>query len=126
MSKKNYYNELHLSNVTNNRRFWRTIRPLFVSNIKNKITLDEDYCIKGNQKVANNFNSFFVNTASSLKISYNKSLSQNRVISEIVEHAIRNFENYSSIVAIKNNGNPNDLFSFKHITKEMIAKESAT
>ena len=39
-------------------------------------------------------------------MSYNKSLPQNRDISAIVEHAIKNFENHSSIVAIKNDRNP--------------------
>ena len=40
-----------------------------------------------------------------------------------MEHAIKNFENHSSIVAIKNNRNPNKQFSFKPVTKEMVAKE---
>ena len=40
-----------------------------------------------------------------------------------MEHAIKNFENHSSIIAIKNNRNPNDQFSFKPVTKEMILKE---
>ena len=69
-AKRNYCNDLTLSNVTDNR-FWKTIRPLFANKIKvkNKINLDEDsQPIKGNQKVvANIFNSLFVNTASSLK-----------------------------------------------------------
>ena len=40
-----------------------------------------------------------------------------------MEHAIKCFENHSSIIAIKHNRNPNDQFSFKPVTKEMIAKE---
>ena len=36
---------------------------------------------------------------------------------------LKNFENDSSIVAIKTNRNPNDQFCFKPVTKEMIAKE---
>ena len=42
--KRNYYNDNDLSNVTGNRKFWKTIRPLFANKIesKNKITLDED------------------------------------------------------------------------------------
>ena len=46
------------------------IRPLFANKIKvkNKITLHEDSrSIKDDLKVINIFNSFFVNTASSLK-----------------------------------------------------------
>ena len=36
---------------------------------------------------------------------------------------LKNFENDSSIIAIKTNRNPNDQFCFKPVTKEMIAKE---
>ena len=78
-AKRNYYHDLDLSNVTDNRKFWKTIRPLFANKIKakSKITLNEDSkSTKDDQKVAKIFNSFFVNTASSLKISYNKSLAQ--------------------------------------------------
>ena len=99
--EKNDYNDLELSNVTDKRKLWKTMRndeKLFANKIKvkNKIALDED------QKVANIFNFFFVNTATDLNISYNKSLPQNKDISEIVEHAIKKyFENHSSIIAIK-------------------------
>ena len=43
-AKRNYYNDLDLSNVTDNRKFWKTIRPLFANKIKvkNKITLNDD------------------------------------------------------------------------------------
>ena len=100
-AKRNYYNDLDLSNVTDNRKFWNTVRPLFANKIKvkNKITLNEDSkSTKDDQQVANIFNSFFVNTASSLKISYNKSLPQNRDISKLVEHAIKNFEIHSNFL----------------------------
>ena len=62
---------------------------------------------------------FFVDT----KISYNKPIPQNRDISEILEHRIKNYENHSSIVAIKNNRNLNDQFPFKPVTEGMIAKK---
>ena len=48
--------------------------------------------------MANIINTFFVNTASSLKISYDKALSQNRDISKLVEHAIKNFEIHSNFL----------------------------
>ena len=56
--KINYYNDFDLSNVTDNRKFWKTIRPLFANKIKvkNKITLNEDsQSIKDDQKLANIF-----------------------------------------------------------------------
>ena len=119
-AKRNYYNDLDLSNVTDNRKFWKTIRPLFANKIKvkNKITLNEDSkSTNDDQRLANIF------TTSSLKISCNKSLPKKNVTSKTVEHAIKNFENHSSIIAIKNNRKPNDQFSFKPVTKEMIAIE---
>ena len=67
--QKKYCNDLDLSNVTDNRKFWKTIRPLFANkiNVKNKIALNED-------SISTN------NDSSSIKISYNKSFSQNRDI----------------------------------------------
>ena len=52
------------------------------------------------------------------------SLPQNRDISEIDEHPIKNFENHSSIVAIKDYRNTNDWFSFEPVTKKMMARKS--
>ena len=40
-----------------------------------------------------------------------------------MEHAVKNFENHSSLVAIENNRNSIGQFFFKPVTKEMIAKE---
>ena len=41
-AKRNYYNDLDLSNVTDNKKFWKIIRPFFGNKIKikNRITLD--------------------------------------------------------------------------------------
>ena len=81
--------------------------------LKAKLLSNEDSkSTKDDQRVTKIFISFFVNTTSSLKISYIRSLPQNRDISKIVEHAIKNFENDSSIIAIKNNRNPNDSVFF--------------
>ena len=58
--KRNYYSDLDLNNVTDNRKFWKTIRPLFANKtkVKNKITLNEDsQSTKNGQNVANSFNS---------------------------------------------------------------------
>ena len=49
------------------------------------------------------FLTLFFNTASNRKLPCKKSLPQNRDISEIVDHAVKNFQNHGSIVAIKNN-----------------------
>ena len=71
--------------------------------------LNEDsQSIKDDQKVASICNSFFMNSASNLP--YNKSMFQNRDISEKWNMQLRTLKN-SSIVAITNNRNQNDQFS---------------
>ena len=94
-AKRNYYNDLDLSNLTDNGKFWKTKRPLFANKIKikNKITLNEDSkSTKDDQQVVNIFSSFFVNTASSLNITYNKSLPQNRDIQNLWSMQLKTFK----------------------------------
>ena len=64
------------------------------------------------------FLTVFVNTGFNLKLSYNKSLPQNRDILETAEQTIKNFENNGSIAAIRTRE-----IQKKPVTKEMIAKE---
>ena len=90
--KRNYYNDLDLSNVTDNKKFCKMIRSLLANKVtaKNKITPNENsQSINGDQKIAKIFTSLFVNTASILKIAYDELLPQSRDISKTAEHAIK-------------------------------------
>ena len=90
------------------------IRSLLANKVtaKNEITPNQNsQSINDDQKGAKIFNSLFVNTASILKIAYDELLPQSRDISKTAKHAIKTFENDSSIVAIKKNTNPDDQFS---------------
>ena len=60
--KKMYYNSLDTKLVTDNKKFWKTVKPLFSENhfSNNKITLVEgDEIISTDKEVAEKFNSFF-------------------------------------------------------------------
>ena len=54
-ARKDYYNRLNLKNITDNRKFWRTVCPLFSDKggIRDKIVLVENHeIISGSTKVA--------------------------------------------------------------------------
>ena len=53
--RKNYYNSLDIKNITDNKQFWKTIKPFF------KIISNDD-------KVAEEFSTFFENAVKSLNI----------------------------------------------------------
>ena len=72
--KRNYYNNLDISLVTDNKKFWKTVKPLLSDKLqsKNKIVLIEDETIISNDdEVAETMNEFFVSVTDSLGIKEN-------------------------------------------------------
>ena len=71
--KKSYYENLQPSNISDNKKFWKTVKPLFSEKTmsSDKITLIEnDLIISKDQEVAETFNSFFSNAVKNLNIDY--------------------------------------------------------
>ena len=61
-AKRNYYENIYLNDINDNKKFWTTLKPLFCNKIKSmeSITLDEDRILARDEKeVANTFNVFF-------------------------------------------------------------------
>ena len=83
--KKAYYSNLNIRDVTDNKTFWRKVKPLFSEkvNLQTKILLVEkgndlsdpeissevEKVISEDMEIAETFNEFFVNIVPSLKIS---------------------------------------------------------
>ena len=65
LKKKKYYESLHISKITDNKTFCKTISPLFSSKsyfTNSRITLLENGTILSEEaKVADTFNEFFSN-----------------------------------------------------------------
>ena len=86
--KKNFFNNINTRDITNNKTFWKTVKPLFTDKIqtKSKITLIEKKVVFGvgqekivsekviseDQAVAEVFNKFFINAVPNLKIPTNQ------------------------------------------------------
>ena len=69
--KKNYFGNLDLNKITDNKKFWNTIKPLFSdsSGKSSKITLVEgEEIITEDKEIAEKFNNYFIDAVSSLGI----------------------------------------------------------
>ena len=115
--RKKYYNSLDTKNITDNKQFWKTIKPFLSekSTTTSKIKLkDQDKIISNDGKVAEEFSKFFENAVKSLNIvPRNLSLGDTKNLKNPVEIAIKKFENHPSVQTIRENINLNQKFYFK-------------
>ena len=119
-SKKQYFNKIEVKNVTDNKKFWKTIRPKFSNKCKtaNAIVLVEDEKILQDEKaIANTFNNHLTDVTHSLGLT-KKNIGHENTLSKIVE----TFRDFESIKKIKESrqGAENSSFSFKIITEEEV------
>lgn len=126
--RKKYYNNLNLKNITDNKKFWTTVKP-FLSDkgsAQSQITLvDEDKVLSNDKEVAETFNCFFENAVKSLELSGSiYSLTNTGNLTDPVEKAIKRFEKHPSILAIKENINPGkNYFNFFEVTHTELVSE---
>ena len=125
-SKKLYYSNLDEKKVTDNKTFWKTIKPFLSNKIvsREKVTLiEKDKIVESDVNTAQILNTFSSNIVTNLKIaeyancdpiSYNIN---NPVIKTIVKYC-----NHPSILKIGEvcNRKQCSLFSFSHVNKEEI------
>ena len=121
--KKKYYSNLKLENITDNKLFWKTIKPFFSDKncTSRKITLIENEKIVSNDTdVAEIMNDFFANAVKLLEIEeYNNDFLPNNEKTEI-ENAILKFKDHPSVTKIKECLNISENFNFSFATINQI------
>ena len=73
-TRKNYFNIFNVRNTTDNKQFWKTVKPLFLCKVGDNemITLiEEDKVISEDGEVAKKFKSYFENILESLDVNSN-------------------------------------------------------
>ena len=104
-SKKCYYENLDTKNITDNKKFWGTVKPLFSNKVRSNtyITLNEDEkLIKNEYQIANIFNTFFIETVPNLGTKVDEGYLCNASnISDPIEKAIQKYKNHQSMSIIK-------------------------
>ena len=105
-TKRTYFNNLDIEKVTDNRKFWKTVIPIFSikSSKSEKINLTErNKTTPNDDELRRVFNNFFLETVDELKIlkiSRYKLLNANNSLKE----ALKYFENHPSVTNIKSKG----------------------
>ena len=124
--KKKYYGNLDLKKITDNKTFWKTMKPFFSekSKSRNKITLVEgDTIISEDIMVAETMNMFFSNVVKELDILGYEENNTIATSSDDIENVINKFKSHPSIIKIKENVQLNEIFSFPVSSEEEITEE---
>ena len=117
--KKNYYTNIDINNVNDNKTFWDTIKPCFSDkNItKKKINLIEnDIIISEDIAVAETLNAFFSKTIELSNTEYDTETLFD--VNQIVDK----FKNHPSILKIKEKATCKNMFSFALSTLDDMKK----
>ena len=125
LRKFDYYKNIDLGNLTDNHKFWKTVKPLFSGKVQvnSAITLIEDgKMVSEDSEIAEIFNHFFANITESLGISANESLMLPADdIQDPIDRAIRKFDSHPSICEIKENTTFFERFEFREVAVEDVA-----
>ena len=127
--RRDYYNNLDPKQITDNKKFWKTVLPLFSDKggIRDKIMLlDNDEIISDSTVVAEIFNNYFQTSGSleTLGITENRLL-LNKVseTDSYIDKCITKFQSHPSIISIRKHVHVTEHFQFSPITAEDIGKE---
>ena len=133
-TKKKYSANINISSITDNKKFWKTVKPLFSDKISHKETINlavNDTILSDDQVVADTFNNYFNNIVKNLLNVTNKNYPKevannvNLNLLDPVEAAILKFKNHPSLNAIRGKisklGDPK--FYFEYTSYDQALKE---
>ena len=126
--KKEYFAILNEKDITDNRKFWHTVKPFLSDKVKSRetITLANNGNIESNEnEAAKTFNDFFSNIVKNLRIPeylYEDNL-HNRLSNHPALQAILKYRNHPSINNIRNSSQRLSSFYFSQIDTNTILKE---
>ena len=127
-AKRNYYKNLDLNDIDDNKNFCATVKPLFSSKIKsvgNIFLYESGEIIRNEVKVANVFNKYFVNMVPSMGMTNNNNFLSTTDTSDTndpLEKIIDKYKNHPSTPSINKHMTNSELsFTFQPVTKNQIS-----
>ena len=112
--------------ITDNRKFWKNIKPLFSTktiNASNIILFDNDKIIRNETDVAEKLNNYFSNVVETLNIPEIDAVTIiSDHIADPIDQAIYKYSKHPSIIAIKEKCATNIKFSFQYCMLLMLEK----
>ena len=126
-AKKHFYGNLNPAIICDNKKFWKTVKPLFSEKVttSQNITLIENNIIVDDDKLVSEiFNEFFRNVVTNLNIENNTGLINNNIIVEDpVFKAVNKYEKHPSVLKIKAVNGDREHFTFLPTNLESVINE---
>ena len=126
-ARKNFCKNIRLDNITDNKKFYDTMKPLFSDKggVRDRIVLVENgELISEDVEVAEKFNMYFSSSNEALGITENKILlNPISVIDSSITKCLKKFEAHPSIISIKRHVKIEHRFEFLPVTAEDMEKE---
>ena len=121
--KRKYYSSIDISNIHDNKKFWKMVKPFFTDkiNTNEQITLlENNVLITDSANVAQIMVDYFSNVVESLEIPENIDLlNMTDSIEDPIEKAILKYKRHPSIIKIDNKGIRGN-FSITHTTVQNV------
>ena len=124
ITKKEFFNNLNVKYITENKLFWKTVKPTFTDKTlkDERITLVENNkVVSDKSKLVEIFGKYFGNIVQNLRIDGLTNISSdNETVT--IRKAIEKYQNYPSIKVIRENIDTTKNVSFDLINPECISK----
>ncbi|XP_057310091.1 uncharacterized protein LOC130648087 [Hydractinia symbiolongicarpus] len=123
-AKRIYYTSLNMNNIFDNKKFWKTVKPIFSNKcVKDtvQVIVENDQIIREKEHIANIINDHFVNVTNTLNIDGIPHENYNDIKNDI-ENVIKNYEQHPSIIWIKKHVTTTNKMSFKSIEIDIMKK----
>ena len=125
--KKNYYNNLDLKILGDNKKFWQRIKLLFSDkqNIlqRNIIIVKKEVIITDKKQEAEKLNNFFIEAVESLEIEQYAPDTQEGVYLKNIDGIVKKYDSHPSILKIKENVKLKDKFLFNDMISDDLKTE---
>ena len=127
-AKKDYYSKLDPSCVTNSKKFWKSVKPLFTDKVltgDNIVLMENQEIVSDKNEIAEVFNSFFSNAVQSLGIVTNNMgvIRSDEDYSDPILGAINKYIDHPSIKKINQTTLSTSHFLFSHTNTEAVESE---
>ena len=103
-TKRDYHEDLELGKVSDSKKFWNTVKPVFGNKVttRNNITsIENEKVFTSEIELAKTFNKYFVDIVSKLGIKPIDSIRNKDLETGNLSTIIKKYKNYSSIIALE-------------------------
>ena len=103
LTKKSFYENLDPKFITDNRKFWKQVKPFFSDKThftNNIILLEGDEIVTDNSACAEILNNIFSNSVKNLEVDRDFYVNNMDNLDDPIENIIEKFKNHPSIVSI--------------------------